>query len=44
VEREPIKERVRLATETVTDQQGITEEVREEQIEQDGVDEPRRDR
>jgi hypothetical protein len=34
------KERVRLDTETVTDEQEISEEVRQERIETDGVDEP----
>jgi uncharacterized protein (TIGR02271 family) len=32
------KERVRLGTETVTDDQEVTEEVRKEQIEADGTD------
>ena len=34
------KERVRLGTATVTDEQEISEEVRQERIETDGVDEP----
>ena len=42
VEKQTVpKERVRVETETVTDQQDVSEEVRRERIETDGVDERR---
>lgn len=45
VEKEVVPvERVRLAAETVTGEETVSDEVRKEKIEQEGVERPERDR